>query len=85
MDGSTYIPGGGEGAVPQVFGAYYGYVAQAGTGTQVRLRVPQVLAGAMTGWAQPMVPVSSAPAVGTRVIVMFAGGDVTQPVYGGNV
>lgn len=84
-DSTEYLPGAGEGNIPQVPGAYWGFVAQSGDDLRVRLRVPQIMAGAVTGWALPMVPVTAAPPVGTRVVVMFAGGDVTQPLYGGNL
>lgn len=85
--GAQYLTGGGEGAVRQWFGVYYGYIAVNVDPTaqgRVRLRVPQVLGNATSGWAVPMVAVSFVPKVGTRVSVMFVGGDPTQPVWFGN-
>lgn len=86
-NGAQYLTGGGEGDVRQWFGVYYGYIAVNVDPTakgRVKLRVPQVLGNATSGWALPMVAVSFVPQVSTPVSVMFVGGDPTQPVWFGN-
>jgi len=45
------------------------------------LRVPQLLGSAVTTWAVSMTPVSSPPAVGSLVAVVFLGGDLDHPAY----
>lgn len=83
-DGAQYLPGGGEGKAPQWLGIYYAYVSGNADPTgkfRARLRVPQVMGNAVTGWAIPLLPQTAAPAVGAAVMAMFVGGDPTQPAY----
>ena len=85
--GATYATGGGEGAVRQWWGIYFGYIAvnqDPLAQGRVKLRVPQVFGATTSGWASPMVPLSYVPKVGTTVTVMFVGGDPTKPVWFGN-
>lgn len=85
--GAAYLKGAGQGQVPQWQGAYAGYIAVNQDPTdqgRVKLRVPQVFGGTTSGWASPMVPVQYIPPVGTPVLVMFVGGDPSQPVWFGN-
>lgn len=86
-NGATYLPGGGEGKVPQWWGCYYAYIAVNNDPLdqgRVKLRVPQVFGNTTSGWASPMVPLSYVPKVGTAVVCMFVGGDPAQPVWFGN-
>lgn len=82
--GTQYLPGGGAGKVPQFLGLYAGYVSAnvdpLGQ-NRCKLRVPQVLGNASTGWAFPLIAPASTPAIGAQVVVAFIGGDLTQPAY----
>lgn len=85
--GATYVNTGGEGAVPQWWGMYFGYIAvnqDPLAQGRVKLRIPQVFGNTTSGWASPMVPLAYVPKVGTPVTCMFVGGDPTQPVWFGN-
>jgi len=80
---------------PRFFGLYRGVVVDNNDPTpslnRVKLKIPQVLFDATTGWAWP-VEASGAnmvkPEVGQGVWVMFEGGDPSFPiwtgVFGGN-
>jgi hypothetical protein len=86
-NGSTYLPGGGEGSVRQWWGIYYWYVAVNAdplAAGRVKVRVPQVFGTQASGWASPMVPLTFVPEIGAPVAVMFVGGDPSQPVFFGN-
>ncbi|MGH3402854.1 MAG: phage baseplate assembly protein V [Streptosporangiaceae bacterium] len=86
-NGAQYLPGAGEGPVPQWLGIYQGYIAVNQDPLdqgRVKLRVPQVFGAVTSGWAAPMVPVTFIPKVGTQVTAMFVGGDPSQPVWFGN-
>lgn len=49
--------------------------------SRVQLRVPQVLGSAVSNWAAPLGQLASAPVIGTSVVAMFLGGDVSHPVF----
>jgi hypothetical protein len=81
------LPGGTVAKTTQWWGIYFGYVSSNSDPTdsgRLKLRVPQVLGTAVSGWATPMVPLTYVPPIGALVAVMFVGGDPTQPVYFGN-
>lgn len=85
--GAQYLPGGGEGNVPQWWGMYFGYIAvnqDPLAQGRVKLRIPQVFGNTTSGWASPMIPLAYVPKVGTPVTCMFVGGDPAQPVWFGN-
>lgn len=66
------------------FGVYPGTVVTKADTTKkdrVRLHVPQVLGKALSGWADPLTPITAVPAVGEVVWVLFTGGDPRYPVY----
>lgn len=72
------------------FGVYRGVVystADPLNKGRVKLKVPQVMASAVTGWAWPIADVSniqsSVPLVGEGVFVMFEGGDPSFPLWSG--
>lgn len=70
------------------FGTYRGIVADTNDPLnkgRVKLKVPQILANATTGWAWPVVPTSNVkvatPTVGEGVFVTFEGGDPSFPLW----
>lgn len=78
---------GGSGKTLQWLGAYQGYIAvntDPLSEGRVKLRIPQVFDTAISGWAVPMVPLTYIPQVGTKVSVMFLGGDPSKPIWFGN-
>jgi hypothetical protein len=75
---------------PRFYGVYRGVVKDTNDPLgkfRVKLQVPQVLSGAVTEWAWPIVSVSnttvSVPAVGEGVFVVFEGGDPSFPLWSG--
>lgn len=85
--GTQYLPGGGQGQVQQWWGTYLGYIAVNDDPLaqgRVQLRVPQVFGNSTSGWADPIVPISYVPQVGTAVAVTFIGGDPARPAWLGN-
>ncbi|MGW1261180.1 phage baseplate assembly protein V [Streptomyces drozdowiczii] len=46
---------------------------------RVRLRIPQIMGTAVSGWADPVTPGAALP--GDQVYVAFDGGDRSRPVY----
>jgi len=54
---------------------------------RIKLKVPQIMADAVTGWAWPIVSVSniqtSTPSIGEGVFVQFEGGDPSFPLWSG--
>jgi hypothetical protein len=85
-NGSSYLPGAGEGTVPQWPGVYAGTVVNnhdpLGVG-RLQLNVPQVLGNTVSGWAVPAGTYYAIPTNGTPVSVTFLGGDPAQPLWNG--
>jgi hypothetical protein len=79
---------------PRYYGLYRGVVGDTNDpagANRIRARVPQVLGGALSGWAWPCWPVGDLsilpedrlPPVGQGVWIMFEGGDPSKPVWVG--
>lgn len=84
MNITNYLPTGGQGEIRQWLGIYIGVVvnnADSSGAKRVIAQVPQVLGSAYTTWCNPVIVPSSSPTVGSRIYVMFAGGDPDYPVY----
>ena len=72
------------------FGVYRGVVYSTNdplNKSRVKLKVPQILADAVSGWAWPIVSVANTevftPSVGDGVFVVFEGGDPSFPLWSG--
>lgn len=72
------------------YGVYRGVVADTRdplAKNRIRVQVPQVLGSQVTGWAWPMISVSSteaaSPNVGDGVFIQFEGGDPSFPLWSG--
>lgn len=52
---------------------------------RIRVQLPQLMGGAVSGWALP-IPANSkdSPSIGSQVIMCFEGGDLSQPLYYAN-
>jgi hypothetical protein len=69
-------------APKQWLGVYLGTVVQTRPqDAYVQVQVPQLSGFAVHTWAPPMGTISSAPAIGETVLVMFIAGDLNYPVY----
>lgn len=50
--------------------------------TRVRVQLPQIMGGSVSGWALPIpATATEIPEIGSQVIVCFEGGDLSQPLY----
>lgn len=79
---TKYVATAGQSVDRQWFGVYPGVVAQRNANGTIKAKVPQVLGTEVTNWAAPLIPVEGgAPAVGSRVSVVFLGGDINSPGY----
>ena len=72
------------------YGVYRGVVADIRdplSKNRIRVQVPQVLSGEVTGWAWPIAPTSSGrvaiPKIGEGVFISFEGGDPSFPLWTG--